>query len=178
MRVGATLRLEGRPMFELKRLSKEGVPHALERAEHYRLLNEPGAAESICYDLLEVEPSNQRALVVLLLALTDRFGTGYAIGDTPVEDVLNRLTDEYQRAYYRGIIFERRAKARLHQDVPGGGFDAFEWLREAMGCYEKAEALRPPGNDDAILRWNSCARIIMRNNLAARPADASEHFLE
>jgi len=28
--------------------------------------------------------------------------------------------------------------------------------------------LRPPGNDDALLRWNACARIIMGNGLAPR----------
>ena len=33
---------------------------------------------------------------------------------------------------------------------------------------EKAEELRPPGNDDALLRWNACARIIMGNGLAPR----------
>ena len=33
-------------------------------------------------------------------------------------------------------------------------------LRAAMVHYEQAEALRPPDNEDAILRWNTCARII------------------
>jgi hypothetical protein len=32
-----------------------------------------------------------------------------------------------------------------------------------MEHYERAQALRPPGNDDAILRWNTCARMIMRD---------------
>ena len=54
-------------MYELKRLTKEAVPRALEKAERYRLLNEPTEAESICQDILRVEPDNQPALVVLLL---------------------------------------------------------------------------------------------------------------
>ncbi len=165
-------------MFELKPLSKEAIPQALEKAHLYRLLNEPAEAESICLDVLEIDPENQQALVTLLLALTDRFTKGYAIGATQAKEVLPRLKDEYQRAYYAGLICERQAKARLHQGTPGARFDAYEWLREAMSWYEKAEAIRPPGNDDAILRWNACARILMRNNLTPRQVESTEHMLE
>lgn len=165
-------------MFELKPLSRDAIPQALEKAHHYRLINEPAEAESICLDVLEVDPDNQQALVTLLLALTDRFTKGYSIGATKAKEVLPRLRDEYQRAYYAGLISERQAKARLNQGGPGGGYDAYEWLREAMGWYEQAEAIRPAGNDDAVLRWNACARIIMHNNLAARTAEAGEPYLE
>jgi hypothetical protein len=155
-------------MFELKRLSKEAIPAALEKALRYRLLNQPAEAESICHDVLEIEPENQDALAMLLLALTDRFGKGYAVGITEAQDVLERLKDPYAKAYYAGIICERRAKALLQQGYPGAGHDAYEFLRDAMALFEKAEALRPPKNDDAILHWNTCARIIMRNQLAPR----------
>ena len=60
-------------MFELKTLSKSAVPAALAQAERYRLLNEPAEAESICLDVLRVEPDNQDALVTLVLSLTDQF---------------------------------------------------------------------------------------------------------
>src|SRR5262245_1668483 len=155
-------------MFELKPLSKEGVPAALEKAMRYRLLNEPSEAESICQDVLRIDAENQQALVILLLAITDRFGRGYAVGITEAKEVLPRLRDPYERAYYAGIVSERRAKACLRHGGPGSGFDAYEFLREAMLWYEKAEAIRPPGNDDALLRWNACARIIMGNNLTPR----------
>jgi hypothetical protein len=47
-----------------------------------------------------------------------------------------------------------------------------------MDCYEKAEAVRPAGNDDAILRWNACARVLMSNQtLRPRPDDAFEPVL-
>jgi hypothetical protein len=165
-------------MFQLKPMHKDAVNQALEKANHYRLLNEPGAAESICLDVLEIEPENQQALVMMLLALTDRLTRGYAVGGAKAKEVLPRIKDEYQRAYYEGIICERQAKARLQQGAPGSGHDAYEWLRDAMDCYERAEAIRPAGNDDPILRWNACARIIMRNNLAPRAADSSEPYLE
>ena len=155
-------------MFELKPLSIEGVPAALERALRYRLLNEPSEAESICQDVLRIDPENQEALVILLLAITDQFGRGYSVGITEATEVLPRLRDPYERAYYAGIICERRAKACLRQGGPGSGFDAYEFLREAMAWYEKAETVRPAGNDDALLRWNACARMIMGNNLSAR----------
>jgi len=156
-------------MFELKPLSKEGVPSALEKAERYRLLNEPAEAVSICHDVLRTEPDNQEALVTLLLALTDRFQKGYSIGLTEAKDVLPRLKREYDRAYYAGVICERRAKAHLQQG--GLGFMAYEWLREAMEHYERAEKIRPPGNDDAILRWNTCARFIQGNPTVAPRKD-------
>jgi hypothetical protein len=165
-------------MYELKRLSKDAVSAALEKALRYRLLNQPAEAESICHDVLEVEPENQDALVMLLLALTDRFGKGYAVGVTEARDVLDRLKDEYAKAYYAGIICERRAKAQLQQGYPGAGHDAYEFLREAMVWFEKAESLRPPKNDDAILHWNTCARIIMRNQLGPRAEETVALQLE
>src|SRR6185436_7669709 len=109
------------PMFELKPLSKNGIPAALERARHYRLLNEPGEAESICHDVLAIDADNQEALVILLLAITDRFGRGYSMGVTQAREVLPQLHDEYERSYYAGIICERRAKALLRQGGPGVG---------------------------------------------------------
>ena len=155
-------------MFEFKTLSRDAIPAAIEKAMRYRLLNEPGEAESISLDVLRTEPDNQQALVILLLALTDRFSKGYAVGVTQARELLPRLRDPYDQAYYAGIICERRAKAQLHRGGPGCGFEAYEFLREAMAWYEKAEVLRPPGNDDALLRWNACARIIMGNGLAPR----------
>ena len=149
--------------FEFKTLSPEAVPRALAKAERYRLLNEPGEAESICRDALEVEPDNQDALVTLLLALTEQFGDGASTSVAEAWKAVERLRDEYERAYYTGILYERRAKARLAQGAPGCGARSYEWLREAMSWYEKAEAIRPPTNDDAILRWNTCARLIMRD---------------
>jgi hypothetical protein len=165
-------------MFELKPIHKEAINQALEKAHFYRLLNEPGAAESICLDVLEVEPEHQQALITLLTAITDRFNKGYAVGATQAKDILPRIKDDYQREYYAGLICERQAKARLQQGGPGAGHDAYEWLRDAMEHFEEAERIRPEGNDDSILRWNACARIIMRNNLSARGSDGSEPYLE
>ena len=165
-------------MFELKRLSPEAIPAALEKALRYRLLNEPAEAESICHDVLTIEPQNQEALVMLLLAITDRFGKGYGVSVTEAQHVLAALRDEYERAYYAGIICERRAKAQLQQGYPGASHDAYEFLREAMTWFEKAEALRPPKNDDALLHWNTCARIIMRNQLAPRADETTALELE
>lgn len=160
-------------MFDLKALSEDAIPAAVEKAERYRLLNEPAEAESICLDVLKVAPDNQQAIVTLLLALTDRFCKGYGVSDTQAKELVGRLTSEYERAYYSGILWERRAKMKLAQ-----GGHSTEWayglFREAMSCYEKAEAIRPPRNDDALLRWNTCARIIERNKLVPREEDRTE----
>jgi hypothetical protein len=166
-------------MPELKILSKKAIPAALEKAERYRLLNEPAEAESICLDVLKADPENQAAIVTLLLALTDRFEKGYAVSDTQAKELLSRIKSEYERNYYAGIFNERRAKAKLGQGTPDCRFQAYDLFREAMGWFEKAEAIRPPGNDDAVLRWNTCARIIERNSLVARePEERIEFPLE
>lgn len=159
-------------MFELKKLSIEAIPAALEKANRYRLLNEPGAAESIYLDVLAVDPENQEALKNIVLAMSDRFGKDYAIGDARIAEYVTRIRDDYSRSYYTGIMYERRAKATLAKN----GVGAFELFRQAMDCFETAEAMRPSGNDDAILRWNGCARVITRNNL--EPRDMPHDFLE
>jgi hypothetical protein len=147
-------------MFALKPLSREAIPAALARAERYRLLNEPWHAESICEDVLSVETHNQDAVRMLLLALTDQFEHG--ISAQAAQDVLTRLSSDYDRQYYTGIVHERRASALLRQGDQRAGTVAYELIREAMRCYERAEQLRMPGNDDPVLRWNSCVRLLKR----------------
>ena len=147
-------------MYELKPISRDAIPRAIQKAERYRLLNQSWAAESICLDILEIDPENQQVLVILVLALTD-LGSGVAAsGVKRAKEYLGRITDEYQRNYYSGIIAERRGQALLSQGGMGSGGMASDSLKEAMTWYEKAEAIRPPGNDDAILRWNTCARLL------------------
>jgi hypothetical protein len=150
-------------MFQLKSLHADAIPRSLEMAERYRLLNEPAQAESICQDVLRIDPDNQQALVTLLLSLTDEFGAGPAEARRQAQDLLPRLRSEYERAYYEGIICERQARALLKAGEPGSGPIAYHWLRRAMNLYEQAERHRPSGNDNALLRWNACARLIMRD---------------
>jgi hypothetical protein len=151
-------------MFQLKKISRESIPEALEKAERYRLLNEPRLAESICLDILEADPQNAKAIVTLLLSITDQFG--------------DSSTGEYEKKYYAGLISERQGKTILGKNIPDRGFIAYEWLKEAMEFYEKAESIRPPGNDDAMLRWNTCARLIMRYHLKPRDEKYVEYPLE
>ncbi|MGE3403756.1 MAG: hypothetical protein AB7K63_14270 [Vicinamibacterales bacterium] len=158
-------------MFTLKPLSPTAIPSALAKAERYRLLNEPAEAASICEDILRVEPDHADARVTLILALTDQFPhDGRLVGEA--HDLARKLPTPYERAYYSGLVIERRARALLERGggpvraLPAGG-----WLREAMSCYEEAEAVRPPGNDDALLRWNACARLLNAHAELLEPDD-------
>jgi hypothetical protein len=165
--------------FELKPLSQEGVEAAFERLQQYRLLNEPREAESICRDILEVEPENQRALASLLLSLTDQFPRAKPGILEAARALIPRLDNEYERTYYGGIINERQGKAVFHRQQPGGGKVTHRWLKDAMECYEQAEQLAPPGNDDARLRWNTCARMIMEEeSICPEHEDDSQPSLE
>lgn len=163
-------------MKKLKAISSKAVKAAIEKAKHYRLLNEPGEAESICLDVLKTAPKNQQAVVTLLLALTDQFSGGYRVSNTTPEDLLPRLRGAYAKHYFAGIICERRGKASLQGGAPG--FDVYEWFSEAMKHYEKAEKLRPATNDEALLRWNTCARLIEHHHLTPRSRDEMEAPLE
>jgi hypothetical protein len=146
--------------FELKSISAQSIPEALAKVERYRLLNEPHLAESICLDILAIQPDNQQALISLLLARTDQFQA--SVNAKAAQEVLARIKGDYERSYYAGIIWERLGNARIHDGGPGGTA-AYHALREAMTHYERAIKFAKPGNDSAILRWNTCARVIMQN---------------
>ena len=166
-------------MFELRPLSKEAVGEALEKAERYRLLNEPFLAESICLDILAVEPENQRALVTLLLARTDQFPKRLSKALRGALEIVPRLDLEYARVYYEGLIWERRAETLHHRDVPGAAHKAHDGLRRALELYRRAIDLRPEGNEEAILRWNTCVRILERDpHLQEAPEDTFQPLLE
>ncbi len=142
----------------LKMIATSGIPEAISKVELYRYLNQPEEAESICRDILAVEPQNQLALRLLGLVLTDQFTGGPSDRYGEVETVFRSLKDPYERLYYTGILHERRAKAQLHAGhLP---HSLLPLLDEAMRCFGEAEKIRPPGNDDAILRWNRCVRLL------------------
>ena len=158
--------------FALKPITRGAIPRALEKAERYRLLNEPAQAESICLDILAVDPDNQAAHVMLVLAMTDRFGSNGAPSVHAVREYVSRLDDGYQRDYYDGLIRERDARARLAR--PMGTSSAYEGLRAAMTCYERASASSPVDNNEAILQWNACVPTIREAHLQPRPAEAEQ----
>ena len=143
-----------------KEIPRSAIPAALEKALRYRLLNEPREAESICLDILAVDPDHKQALATRLLALTDQFEAEFAEALDRAKEVLASLSDDYDREYYAGIINERWAKAQLTRGIPP--MTVIGWLREAMQCYERAEELGASDDPDAILRWNTCARLMDR----------------
>jgi hypothetical protein len=151
---------KGRIVYELKRLHQDALPAALAKAERYRLLNEPGEAESICRDVLAVDHGNDEARILLILALTDQFAHRMGATWGEAEASVAALRDAYARAYYRGILHERRAKTERRSHLPRARHGAYDDLLHAMEFFEAAAKLSPPGEDAAILRWNTCARIL------------------
>lgn len=149
-------------MFTLKPISLHSVDGALAKAERYRLLNEPNEAESICRDILQVHPGNREARVSLILALTDQMHEDNSVFSTALK-MIAVLESEYDRAYYSGIAWERRAKAYYRSASMGSATQVYDWLVKALDLFNKAEQLRPSGNDDPILRWNACARFLDRH---------------
>jgi tetratricopeptide (TPR) repeat protein len=142
----------------LKAISRAGIAEAISKVEVYRYLNEPGEAESICRDILAVEPDNQAALRLLGLAITDQFSGGMSDRYAEAENVFRSLKNEYELVYHCGILHERKAKAQLKAGrLPHTVLPIFE---EAMRYFEEAERIRPSNNDDAILRWNRCVRLL------------------
>jgi hypothetical protein len=161
-------------MFVLKPISHDSVAGALAKAERYRLLNEPSEAESICRDILQIEPSNQAALINLILALTDQIPQDARAFADAIATV-SHLDSAYDRAYYAGIAWERRAKARYQTGGPGADRYVYEWIFTALRLFETAEPLRLHGNDDVLLRWNACIRFLNHHSeLAPAAEDVAE----
>jgi tetratricopeptide (TPR) repeat protein len=144
--------------WKLKPISKRGITEAISKVELYRYLNQPEEAESICRDILAVEPDNQMALRLLGLAITDQFTGSESDRYAAAESIFQSLADRYERFYYTGILHERRGKAQLRAGRPPHTLLVI--FEEALRCFEAAEQIRPPDNDDAILRWNRCVRIL------------------
>lgn len=162
---------------EIKRISKDAVPAAIEKAGQYRLLNDPELAESICLDVLAVDPTNQKNLKTLILAVTDQFANpGSRVGPRDALEHVDKLESEYERIYYTGLIAEREARAMLGRTH--GTAHAYQGFRQAMNWYEQADALAPPGNHDARLRHNTCVRTIQREHLEPMPPSEAELPLE
>jgi tetratricopeptide (TPR) repeat protein len=164
-------------MFTLKPISHDSVEGALAKAERYRLLNEPHEAESICRDILEIDPANREARISLILALTDEFPREEGVFSSAIE-AISGLQAAYDRAYYSGIAWERRAKAYHDAGKLGSSGYVYDWIVKALGLFEEAEHVRPAGNDDAILRWNACVRFLGRHKkLGPKTDDVREPIL-
>jgi tetratricopeptide (TPR) repeat protein len=143
---------------QLKNISRSGIAEALSKVQHYRYLNQAEEAESICRDILAVDPEHQVAMRLLGLCITDQFTGKPADNYKEAERCFEQLSSAYERLYYLGILYERRAKAQLRVGLSAQSLQAS--FEQAMDCFEKAEKIRPQGNDDAVLRWNRCLRLL------------------
>jgi hypothetical protein len=167
-------------MINLKPLQPEAISAALDKAKRYRLLNEPDDAESICLDILACQPDHQEALITLLLTLTDKFPhSGITPAFEQAQEIVPKLDNSYSKSYYLGVIFERRAKFHLKQGGPGGGTAAYGWFVKAMEAFSEAISANDPKNQEAVLRWNSCARILnSRPDVKADDSNDAEMMLD
>lgn len=166
-------------MFEIKKISKDSIPSAMSRAEHYRLLNEPRQAESICRDILSVDPGHQDAILNLILSLTDQFGINANVSNSETKELCTRLDSEYKQNYYRGLVEERLGRAALRRATPRVKHIAYELYVKAMNYYELAEKCHPEDNEESVLRWNACVRAIQEFKLEPSPnEDHTEQMLD
>jgi tetratricopeptide (TPR) repeat protein len=151
--------------YVLKRIHPDGIDAALQKADKYRELNQPTEAESICHDVLAIDPSNQTARRILGLALTDRFTPSSGPLFAEADHIFSQLRDPFECAFYRGLACERQAKTQLNAGIPL--YAVRPLFEQALALYTEAEGLRPAGNDDPILRWNSCVRALQAASVAA-----------
>lgn len=159
-------------MADLKPISNEAIPAAHEKAKHYRLLNQPWHAESICRDILRTDPDNQPVIYTLVLAITDQFEEGkFKSSLAKAMEMASKLTDKYHAEYCTGLIYERQALSAFKRRTPRAGYIAYEYLQRAMKHYELAENIQPSTDDESVLRWNACVRLIQKHNLKASPEE-------
>lgn len=156
----------------LRTIHPGAVAAALDKARQYRLLGEPQQAESICLDVLAIQPEHAEALKTLIMALTDQFGQrSDCVRRARVR--VAQLPGEYERLYFSGLILERDARSQLGKGLSAAF--AHDLFMEAISFYERAESLRPEDNDDPILRRNSCLRTLWAEGLELlRPAQSGD----
>ena len=143
---------------QFKTISKGAIEEALSKVQHYRYLNQAEEAESICRDILAVDPENQMGWRQLGLAITDQFTGEPSDRNREAQECFEKLISEYERSYYLGILYERRAKAQIRAGHLAQSL--ITSFQNALHCFEEAEKVRPKGNDDALLRWNRCLRLM------------------
>lgn len=167
-------------MADLKPISKQAIPAAHEKAKHYRLLNQPWQAESICRDILRTDPDNQEVIYTLVLAITDQFEEGkFKSSLAKAMEMVSKLIDTYQAEYCTGLIYERQGLAAFKRRTPRAGYIAYEFIQRAMEHYEIAEKHSPEANDESVLRWNACERLIKKYKLKPSPEDTgTQPFLD
>jgi hypothetical protein len=154
-------------------ISQKSIPTVLKKARQYRALLEPDLAISICLDVFAIEPTNQDALVIYMLALTDVY-SHQNIKPQP-EKILKTIAQfesEFHQVYYQGIFLERKARAMLKSSMSHSF--AYEGLMEALELYQQAQKIAPEQCADPILRHNSILRTIDKEKLTPR-VDADEH---
>lgn len=150
----------------LKPLTQKNLEAAVAMAAHYRALNQPDEAESICRDVLGVAPTHEAALRTLGLALTDRLATDTAAFDEALA-TFARLPAEYDRVYFAGVAWERRGKAQLAVSA----HDALHAYEQALDHFAKAESLAPAEKPEPLLRYNCCVRALTSNPELLRELD-------
>jgi len=163
---------------ETKPLPRGELSQVLAMAQRCRDVSEPEEAESICLDVLDVEPDNQQALVLLLLARTDLLDRGLPGDVERAREPLGRLRSEFDREYYGGIVCERQARHLLRARGRHSSFVAWDWFQYAMDHFEAAARLEP-GRVEPALRFNACVRLIERNrHCMPRPDENGEQSIE
>ena len=148
-------------------IHKDSIYTVLDKARQYRSLREPDLSISICLDVFAIDPDNQDALVIYILALTAQYSHQHAkVQPKKIVEIIAKLKSEFHQIYYTGIFLERKARALLKN--PMSHSFAYEGLMEAIAKYELAEKISPKHCSDPILRYNSCLRTIEKENLQPR----------
>lgn len=164
-------------MHEFKKISSEFIDEALAKADKYRMLNHPKTSESICRDVLDIDPGNQNAITLLIIAITGQFSNSQKYPGTRLKDAqvwIKELADEYKKEYFAGLVLERWAKSKV-RDLPGA--DLYEFFEEAMVHYDRAEKLAPHGDESAKLHYNFCIRFMDRHTHIRPPVETADGHL-
>lgn len=157
--------------YELKPLTARNLGTAIELAKHYRDLNQPDEAESICRDVIAVAPEDEDAWRTLGLALTDRFPSAWMTLFDEACAAFAKLRSEYERVYYTGIAWERYAKAQV---AAGRAQNAIHAYEQALERFEAAERIGPKDEPNPVLRYNCCVRALTQHPELVRASVATE----
>ena len=157
--------------WELKQLRARNLTAAVALAKHYRDLNQPEDAESICRDILEVSPGDDDAWRTLGLALTDQFPASWMTLFDDACAAFAKLSSKYERMYYTALAWERYAKAQL---VAGRANNAIHAFEQAVRLFDKADEIGMADDPGPILHYNRCVRALTTHPELVRVSEVPE----
>ena len=134
--------------------------------------------ESICLDILELDPNHRSTLDLLLRCRIELLKKGLPQSVARAQELIPQLDSDFDQAFYSGMIREAQARYLLEKRGRATSGVAYSWFRHAMDDFAAASNL-DAGRVEPKLHWNACLRTLENNpQCVPPPEDGEDHGIE